>query len=228
MRGLVSRGIGVVRLAHELLRYAQLNPPSHVDTPYTVSPPSSDSSSDGNWVARPMPSALAATWSIEMPSSSAAPAVRRGRAPVRNADAACEWVVPRPGSAPTLSRLVITSTCSRTGASAFRLGVHSKPAPAAFGCQYSTGAPFGTTTTPRRFVGAAAVLVSAVSAGTIPSRSGSANAVPTPRSTVRRGITVLVTIISLSSSSEMARSSRSPESPPTSGSPPPRPPAGCA
>ena len=87
-RGFVSRGIGVVRLAHELLRYAQLKPPSHVATPYTVSPPSIESSNEGIGVSRPRPAAVAAIWSIDVPSSSADPVVRLGRAPVRKAPAA--------------------------------------------------------------------------------------------------------------------------------------------
>src|SRR4051812_19086180 len=48
--------------------------------------------------------------------------------------------------------------------------------------------PFGTYTTPRRLSGLPAVLASAESAGTIPSRSGSASVAPSPRNTARRGI----------------------------------------
>ena len=44
-------------------------------------------------------------------------------------------------------------------------------------------------------MGAAAVLASAVNAGIMLSRSGSANAVPRPRSTVRRGIAFLEIIM---------------------------------
>ena len=107
--------------------------------------------------------------------------------------------MPPPGGAPTLSRPVITSRCSRTGASGFRLGVNSKPAPAVFGIQYSSGAPFGTVTTPRRLVGAAA-LASAVNAGTMPSRRGSANVAPIPRRTVRRDSDIFVIIMAFATS----------------------------
>ena len=49
--------------------------------------------------------------------------------------------------------------------------------------------------TPKRLIGLAAVRACAVSAGTIPSRSGNASAAPIPRSTVRRGIAFLVMIM---------------------------------
>src|SRR5580765_3895575 len=52
--------------------------------------------------------------------------------------------------------------------------------------------PFGTYITPNRVTGAAAVFWSAVSGGTIASRSGSASDAPRPLSNARRGIAFLV------------------------------------
>src|SRR6476660_624749 len=55
--------------------------------------------------------------------------------------------------------------------------------------------PFTTYITPKRLIGLAAVTACSVSAGTIPSSSGSANVAPMPRSIVRRGIAFLVMIM---------------------------------
>src|SRR3954447_24845451 len=55
--------------------------------------------------------------------------------------------------------------------------------------------PFGTYITPNRLIGMAAVFCSAVSAGIMLSRSGSASTDPMPRSTVRRAIAFFDTIM---------------------------------
>jgi hypothetical protein len=80
--------------------------------------------------------------------------------------------------------------------------VSSKPTPSAAGVHCSITIPFGTYMTPKRAVGLALVFCRAVSAGTIPSRRGSANVAPIPRNIVRRGIARLVMIMCLAPISE--------------------------
>ena len=74
------------------------------------------------------------------------------------------------------------------------------------GVQLGITMPLGVYTTPKRLVGLAAVVRSADRAGTMLSSSGSASAVPRPRSTVRRGIAFLVTIMNRTSASGTVRS----------------------
>jgi hypothetical protein len=74
------------------------------------------------------------------------------------------------------------------------LGLEAAPSTA--GSQFFMIMPFGTYTAPKRLTGLAAVLPTAVSAGTIPSSRGNANVTPRPRSTVRRDIFFLVIIMS--------------------------------
>src|SRR5439155_795120 len=70
-----------------------------------------------------------------------------------------------------------------------------RAAPSAAGVQFSIPMPLTTYITPNRTAGLAAVFCSAVSAGTMPSSSGSASVAPMPRSRVRRGSDFLVTNI---------------------------------
>ncbi len=84
------------------------------------------------------------------------------------------------------------------------MGVNSNPEPTEAGVHLSMMTPLGRYTTPNRLMGAAAVLTSAVNAGTMPSSSGSATAAPSPRRIVRRGMAFLVTIMSRSSAYETA------------------------
>ena len=83
---------------------------------------------------------------------------------------------------------------SRNFSIGFRIGMNSKFSPTVFGVQKPGRSPSGTKTAPNRRVGlgAAAVLASAVSAGTIDSSSGSASVTPTPRRNVRLGNDILV------------------------------------
>ncbi len=97
------------------------------------------------------------------------------------------------------------------GASGASVGVSSKPAPSAAGVHCSMTMPFGTYITPNLVIGFAAVFCSAVSGGTIASRSGSASVAPRPRNIVRRGIAFLVISISV----PMARWSSYPRGPET-------------
>src|SRR4051812_23652810 len=81
-------------------------------------------------------------------------------------------------------RLLMTTSDSLYLSSGAGIGDRSNPAPAAFGIQSSTMAPFGTKTAPNRGVAAAA---EALKAGSIASRNGTATAAPTPFKKVRRG-----------------------------------------
>src|SRR5580658_6343658 len=76
---------------------------------------------------------------------------------------------------------------SRNGSRGFRIGENSKPAPSVAGVHLSITAPCGTYTNPRRGEGFAAVLLSAVCAGSMESSNGRASVTPTPRRNVRRG-----------------------------------------
>ena len=66
----------------------------------------------------------------------------------------------------------------------------SFPSPA--GCHDFMTAPLGMYTKPSRRTGFAAVLASAVAAGTIASSSGNARLTPMPRRNVRRGNAILL------------------------------------
>src|SRR6185503_8452720 len=74
-------------------------------------------------------------------------------------------------------------------------------APSAAGVQFCMTIPFTMYITPNRVTGLAAVRCNAVSAGTMPSSSGSASVAPRPRSIVRRSIALRVIIIPIVSSS---------------------------
>ena len=87
---------------------------------------------------------------------------------------------------PALSRPLTTVNCFRKGARGCMIGVISKPAPVVFGVQFSMTMPIGTYIAAKRMIGSAAVLPTAVKAGTMPSSRGNASVVPIPRSTVRR------------------------------------------
>ena len=77
----------------------------------------------------------------------------------------------------------------------------SNAAPSAAGVQFCMIMPFTMYITPNRVTGLAAVRCNAVSAGTMPSSSGSASVAPMPRSIVRRGIALRVIIIPIVPSS---------------------------
>src|SRR5947207_6261440 len=71
------------------------------------------------------------------------------------------------------------------------------PGPPASGIHHPGAAPWGTKIPVKRVLGVAAVRASGVCAGTIESSSGSANATPAPRRTVRRDMCFFViTIVS--------------------------------
>src|SRR5262245_63489088 len=75
---------------------------------------------------------------------------------------------------------------SLNDSSGFRIGENSKFVPTVAGAQYPGRSPSGTKTAPKRRTGTAAVVASAVRAGTIESRNGNAIVAPMPRRTVRR------------------------------------------
>src|SRR5271154_1306147 len=68
--------------------------------------------------------------------------------------------------------------------------------------------PFGTYTTPKRLIGLVGDAAKAEKAGTMLSSSGSARVAPIPRSTARRGIAFLKTIIFQTSSFRLPLDSR--------------------
>ena len=121
--------------------------------------------------------------------------------PVMNAPAGLAWAPEPPVRelAPVLSRPLSTSRCFRCASSGFSVGVNSKSAPSAAGVHPAMMMPFGTYTVPKRAIGLAAVFDRAVSAGTIPSSSGSAKVAPMPRSMVRRGMAFFAIIMTLTS-----------------------------
>src|SRR5688572_28617721 len=135
-------------------------------------------------------------WSIVVPACTSAPAVFFGLSHDMNA-AATQWsapVTPGGGSAERACRPLMTTRSSFSfGSNAFQMSGNSLPSfPVVCGIQWPGPAPCGTIKPTNRCFGAAAVCASAVRAGTMASRKGSASAAPAPRRTVRRGMCFFV------------------------------------
>src|SRR5687767_4654848 len=190
-RGLFCVGNGVLALLHEMvLVYAHAKPVSQAPA---ISLDSMASSSDANCVSLRI--FCARIWSMEMPASSQDSLVG-GEMFVRKRVLAIAWAPPGlPGVGMQLSPLS-TSRSSRNADSGFIVGMNPNADPSTDGVQYGMTMAFGTYTTPKRLIGLAAVFVTAVSAGTIPSSNGNATVAPMPRSIVRRDMAFFVIIIS--------------------------------
>src|SRR4029434_742031 len=85
------------------------------------------------------------------------------------------------------------------------VGMNSNPAPSVGGVQPCMIMPLGTYITPKRLTGFAALLPTAVNAGTMPSSNGSASVAPIPRSILRRDNAFLVIIIRLAPTLSLSR-----------------------
>src|SRR6202047_2902034 len=122
--------------------------------------------------------------------------------------AATQWsapVCPGGGSADFDHSPLRITVRSRNGSSGSKIVGYLKfllpgcdfgsPGPPASGTHHPGAAPWGTKIPVKRVFGLAAVLTRGVCAGTIESSSGSANAAPAPRRTVRRDRCFLVTNI---------------------------------
>src|SRR5262245_42225588 len=83
---------------------------------------------------------------------------------------------------------------SRNGASGWRIGVSAKSSPSVAGVHLSIMIPWGTSMNESRF-GRAVSGAAATHAGIIASSIGSARVAPAPRSTARREMAFLKTII---------------------------------
>src|SRR5687768_3279106 len=129
-----------------------------------------------------------------VPARTSAPAVFFGFSAHMNA-AATQWsapVTPGGGSAERECRPLRIVVCSRTDSSGFQLkGSSPVRGPTFSGTQYPGAPPCGTNRPTNRGFGLAAVWASAVRAGTIASRNGSAITAPAPRRIVRRGMCFL-------------------------------------
>src|ERR1700693_3251565 len=136
-----------------------------------------------------------------------APVVFFGLLAHRNA-AATQWsppVWPGGGSADFDHSPLRMTVRSRKGSSGSKIigylkfllpgSAFGSPGPPASGTHHPGAAPCGTKMPAKRVFGFAAVLIRGVCAGTIESSSGSANATPAPRRTVRRDTCFLVTNI---------------------------------
>src|ERR1700730_11053365 len=119
--------------------------------------------------------------------------------------AATQWsapVCPGGGSADFDHSPLRITVRSRNGSSGSKIVGYLKfllpgcdfgsPGPPASGTHHPGAAPWGTKIPVKRVFGLAAVLTRGVCAGTIESSSGSANAAPAPRRTVRRDRCFLV------------------------------------
>src|ERR1700732_627118 len=119
--------------------------------------------------------------------------------------AATQWsapVCPGGGSADFDHSPLRITVRSRNGSSGSKIVAYLKfllpgsafgsPGPPASGTHHPGAAPWGTKMPVKRVFGFAAVLIRGVCAGTMESSSGSANATPAPRRTVRRDTCFLV------------------------------------
>ena len=142
------------------------------------------------------PACFAYIWSMDTPARISALLVCFGGTSVRNrvaARACTPMFAPVRPAGGLLLRPLKTRRRSWYGASGASVG-ESSNAPSVAGVQFFITTPLGTYTTPSRLTGAAALCADA-NAGTMLSRSGSANVAPRPRSTVRRGIAIFVITI---------------------------------